>query len=180
MPNIARSLSIAIGAALALAVLGPSAALAATPDAGVVTTRVQKNGPDNLCLAVTGAAGAQAFQTPCTTDQNQYWDFVGPFYVAQGGYYYQMRNAATGLCLISTGGTVGTPVVQQDCSTEDPPPNGQVWGMTSGDFQMIKSREHHLGIKVPGTATGTGAELAKFQQDISEISYRFLDAQPRW
>jgi len=179
-----RRWSLAVGLGMALTVSIPATAVAAPPAeaaAEVVTTRVQKDTPDNMCLTASGGVGSQAYQDPCGTGEAQYWEFVGPYYAAQGGLYYLMRNRATGLCLEEMAGSeTGSPVVQQTCDTAEPPRNSQAWGMTSGDFQMIGSRTSELQIRLPGSTPGAGAVYSAFVEPHDELAYKFLDEAPEW
>lgn len=157
---------------------GPAVDVAA-PSAAVVTTRVKKLHGD-LCLTASGGVGTAPIQATCGTGAEQYWEFVGPYDVEHGGYYYLMRNKATGLCLRSGGDTAPAPVEQvAECdSTLD----DHKWGITSGDIQLLGPRRSELHITLPGSAPGTPAHLDEFLGNEADYqqAWTFLDEQPEW
>ena len=140
--------------------------------------------PGNMCLAAFSRdPGSIVVQWSCggPTEETQLWEFVGPYYVAQGGNYYLMRNKHTGLCLTAEEEVEGAPVLQQPCSTVEPPPNEQAWGITTGNRQMIGPRGRaSLHIRMPGSLSGQTAVLSPFKQPLDEISFLFLDDAPEF
>jgi hypothetical protein len=185
VPSVAnkrRWWSLAIGLGMALAVAFPVAATAAPARETAeiaATTRLQKDSPDKLCLAAFSRdVGSPAVQWSCAgpTEPTQLWEFIGPYYVQQGGNYYLMRNKYSGLCLTIEQEVAGEPVLQQPCSTVEPPPNHQSWGITSGDFQLILPRiRPTLYLGLSGSLSGQAAALST-----SWTKYLFLDEAPEF
>jgi hypothetical protein len=158
--------------------MGPTADVASS-SASVVTTRVKKLNAD-LCLAASGGVGTAPIQTTCGTGAEQYWEFVGPYDVEHGGYYYLMRNKATGLCLRSGGTTAPAPIEQvAEC---DSTRGDHKWGITSGDIQMLGDRGSDLHVTLPGSAPGTPAHMDEFlgNESDNQQAWTFLDEQPKW
>ncbi|UNS97747.1 sigma-70 family RNA polymerase sigma factor [Streptomyces tubbatahanensis] len=97
------------------------------------------------CMDIADAAGSAPHEAPCTGAASQQWDLL----LNKPGQEAQLRNRATGLCLVHTGTeTDGAPVHQQSCASENRTARWTYFPQDDGTmaFAQQGSRLYFLGL----------------------------------
>ncbi|MEU5834261.1 sigma-70 family RNA polymerase sigma factor [Streptomyces diacarni] len=97
------------------------------------------------CMDIADAAGSAPHEAPCTGAASQQWDLL----LNKPAQEAQLRNRATGLCLVHTGTeTDGAPVHQQSCASQNRTARWTYFPQDDGTmaFAQQGSRLHFLGL----------------------------------
>ncbi|RCG19002.1 hypothetical protein DTL70_25745 [Streptomyces diacarni] len=97
------------------------------------------------CMDISDAPGSAPHEAPCTGAASQQWDLL----LNKPAQEAQLRNRASGLCLVHTGTeTDGAPVHQQSCASQNRTARWTYFPQDDGTmaFAQQGSRLHFLGL----------------------------------